>query len=121
MNSSMQRDVYHYFQQACRRTTQAGVHPKRYVQLDEAEAGFMIRLGASGCIDEVEYRCTTCVTLVALCEHVAENLRGVGLDRARELTAADILRLHPEIPYSRHSRAELATAAVHAAIDTLPI
>ena len=81
----------------------------------------MIRLGSSGCIDEIEYRCTTCVTLVALCEHVAEDLRGVGLDRARELTAADILKLHPEIPYSRHSRADLATAAVRAAIDTIPI
>ena len=117
----MQRDVYHYFQQACRRKFGSEIKPERFVELDDATAGFVIRVGHGGRIDAIDYRCTTCVTLVALCEHVAEDLRGVDLNRARSLTASGILELHPEIPFSRQSRAQLTTAAVHAAIDTLPI
>ena len=116
----MQRDVYSYFQQACRRKLHAEINPEHFVELDEAKAGFVVRIDDSGRIGEIEYRCTTCVTLVALCEHVAEDLRGVDLNKARTLTASDILHLHPEIPTSRRSRAQLATAAVHAAIAILP-
>jgi NifU-like protein involved in Fe-S cluster formation len=117
----MQRDVYHYFQQACRRKLESHYEPLRFVKDGDATAGFAIRLGDQGSIEEVQYRCTTCMTLIALCEHVAEEIRGATPDRARELTAAGILRRHPEIPVSRHSRAILATAAVHAALETLPI
>ena len=116
----MQRDVYHYFQQACRRKLQSQLEPKRFVQDGDATAGFAVRIGPRGCIDDVEYRCTTCMTLIALCEHVAEEVRGVTPDRARNLTAAGILDCHPEIPSSRRSRALLATAAIQAALDNLP-
>jgi hypothetical protein len=66
----------------------------------------------------VEYRCTTCMTLIALCEHAAEQIRGVTPDRARNLTADEILVFHPEIPSSRRSRANLAIAAIRASLDT---
>ena len=117
---SMPRDVYHYFQQACRRKLQSHFEPQRLVKDGDATAGFAIRLGDHGSIEDVQYRCTTCMTLIALCEHVAEEIRGATPDHARKLTAAGILQSHPEIPSSRRSRAFLATAAFHAALDTLP-
>ncbi|HYI96420.1 MAG TPA: iron-sulfur cluster assembly scaffold protein [Bryobacteraceae bacterium] len=117
----MQRDVYHYFQQACRRKLEPHFEPQAFVKDDDAIAGFAIRLSDHGAIEEVQYRCTTCMTLIALCEHAAEQIRGAKPDRARELTASGILGSHPEIPVSRRSRAILATSAVQAALDTLPI
>jgi NifU-like protein involved in Fe-S cluster formation len=117
----MRRDVYHYFQQACRRKLRPELTPLHFVEDDGASAGFTVWLGPLGRIDDIEYRCTTCMTLVALCEHTADELRGDTLDRARAFTAGDILRSHPEIPPGRHSRAHLAAAALHAALDNLPI
>jgi len=119
----MRRDVYHYFQQAYRRTLDPAVPPPlvaRQVVLDDAEASFAVRLGSDGRVASVVYRCTTCMTLLALCEHVAEELRGATLDQARSLCAEDLLRKHPEIPVSRQSRARLAVAAAQTAMENLP-
>lgn len=119
----MRRDVYHYFQQAYRRTLDPAAPLSLVavqVALDDAEAGFAVRLGSDGRVSSVDYRCTTCMTLLALCEHVAEELRGATLDEARSLRAEDLLRQHPEIPFSRQSRARLAVAAARTAMENLP-
>lgn len=71
---------------------------------------------SAGRLAKVGYRCATCVTLVALCEHIAELAAGQDLEQARTLTERDLIGLHPEIPPARHDRAALAVAAFHAAL-----
>jgi NifU-like protein involved in Fe-S cluster formation len=115
----MRRDVYHYFQQACRRRLQAVPSPLRPVTQGDAEAAFVLNVVGPGRIQSVEYRCTTCMTLVALCEHVAECLQGATVEEAKALTAEYILELHPEVPPNRHARAHLAIAAARAAMEEL--
>ena len=117
----MRRDVHYYFQKACRRQLQPLTEPMRVVADEDVQAGFEIRFGAAERIDTVDYRCSTCVTLVALCEHLAEELRDSTIEYARSLTAGQILAQHPEIPSSRGPRARLAVAAVHAALEKVSI
>jgi NifU-like protein involved in Fe-S cluster formation len=114
----MRRDVYYYFQKAYRRQLQQ-TSSFRFLADDDAQAAFVIRIAPPDKIAAVEYRCTTCMTLVAVCEHIAEELQGSTLARARTLTAENILQQHPEIPQSRHSRAHLAAAAARAALENL--
>ena len=114
----MRLDVYHYFQQACGRKVS---HPKptRWVSSEDATAGFTLMVGERGRIEAVEYRCTTCMTLVAMCEHVAEALRGTTVNEALQLSADELLQWHPEVPTVRHTRAHLAVAAAHAALKDI--
>ena len=114
----MRQDVYYYFQQACRREVSPEV-PQRWISEDDVTAGFRLRVGKAGRIDQADYRCTTCMTLVAMCEHAAESLRGATLDEARTRSAGDLLDRHPEVPPIRHSRAHLAVAAVQAALEDI--
>jgi hypothetical protein len=64
----------------------------------------------------VEYRATTCVTLVALCEQVAELAAGKRLDEATAISPDALLDLHPEIPESRRDRAKLVIQAFRSAL-----
>jgi NifU-like protein involved in Fe-S cluster formation len=114
----MRQDVYHYFQQACRREVTAVV-PQRWVCEDDVRAGFTLQVGETGRIEAADYRCTTCITLVAMCEHAAEALRGSTVAEARNFTAGELLNRHPEVPPTRHSRAHLAVAAVQAALEDI--
>jgi len=75
-----------------------------------------VQVGDRGRIEAVDYRCTTCMTLVAMCEHVAEALCGATVDEALKLSAGDLLHWHPEVPPVRHSRANLAIAAAQLAL-----
>lgn len=116
----MRHDVYHYFQQAYRRQLQPLSSPLRFIDEDGLQAAFSIGICGIGRIERVDYRCTTCMTLVALCEHVAEQLFGATLEEARTLDADQLLKLHPEIPVSRRCRARLALNAARAALETFP-
>ena len=116
----MRHDVYYYFQQAFRRKTPPA-KPQHWVSQDNATAGFRLELGKHGRIEAAEYRCTTCMTLVAMCEHVSEQLRGATLEQALSFSAADLLKRHPEVPPMRRSRAYLAVAAAHAALEGIQL
>jgi hypothetical protein len=116
----MRHDVYHYFQQACQRKLPPA-RPRQWVSQDNAVAGFLLEVGKHGRIETAEYRCTTCMTLVALCEHVAEQLRGATPEQACGFSAVELLRWHPEVPPMRRSRAYLAIAAAHAALEDIRI
>lgn len=67
-------------------------------------------------ISGVEYRCTTCATLVACCEALRLAAGGIRPAAALQLTAADLARLVPGIPGARRSRLAIAVRALHAAI-----
>jgi NifU-like protein involved in Fe-S cluster formation len=114
----MRRDVYHYFQQAYRRQLRPLSSPLRFIDQDGLQAAFAVSICDVGRIERVDYRCTTCMTLVALCEHVAEQFCGATLEEARSLCADQLLELHPEIPASRRCRAHLALNAARAALET---
>jgi hypothetical protein len=70
-------------------------------------------------LEIVNYRCSTCVTLVAFCEHLREMIKGTTLSDAMRVTAADLLSLHKEVPAERHGRAALAVQAMHSAVRRL--
>jgi hypothetical protein len=63
-----------------------------------------------------DYRCTTCVTLVGLCEALAEAAAGMSIVEAEALTADAILLAHPEVPPERQHSAEVAACAFQAAL-----
>jgi len=111
--------VFDYFQSAFRRLP---LHAEPAVRLgplvlgpDRLCAAFHVPHEA-GRIERVAYRCTSCATLVALCEHLSELASGRTLAEARRLDASALLALHPEIPAGRRDRSALAVAAFHAAL-----
>jgi NifU-like protein involved in Fe-S cluster formation len=112
------RTVYDYFQRANKRTFDRfnGISGAKCVDVEGNSAIFWLE-SADGRIVAAEYKCTTCCTLVALCEHLAEALTGVTFDDARQWTAEQLLALHPEIPPVRQDRAMLAVSAVQSALQ----
>ena len=115
----MRADVYHYFERACRRerTGRAEGQPGEKVVDDEGNSALFWLLVDRGSIRSADYRCTTCMALVGLCEHLREMVAGMPLERAAQMPAAELLRLHPEIPSYRRDRAELAVRALHSAVQ----
>ena len=110
--------VYDYFQHACRRDLEQlnGIAGEKCFDSDGNSAFFALEPSASGVIQSARYRCTTCFTLVALCERLAEELTGSSIADAALWTAERLLSLHPEIPAMRHDRAMLAVTAVQSAV-----
>ena len=113
----MAKGVYDYFTQALHRSRGplTGTVGDVVLGADGVQAVFALD-AAAGRIDAAAYRCTTCVTLVALCEHLAELVQGATPEQAATLRADDLLALHREVPESRSDRAWLAVAALHAAL-----
>lgn len=107
------RSICDYFQHACRRVPAGGggIAGEVVYGEDGACAQFFLEIDQGG-ITAATYKCTSCVTLIALCEHVAELVAG-GEDR---ITPERLLRLHPEIPPAKRERAALAVAALRAAM-----
>jgi NifU-like protein involved in Fe-S cluster formation len=65
---------------------------------------------------EVEYRSTTCATLLAVCEHLTDLIPGMTVTEALAYSSANLVALHPEIPAGRRARADLAVRALHASL-----
>lgn len=118
--TTARKSIYEYFQQAMRRPKDAASGTAGELQAGaEGNSAVFYLTAAGGRITKAEFRCTTCVTLVALCEHLAELAVGSSPDEARELNAGLMLQLHPEVPAPLQDRAGLACAALHAAITAL--
>jgi hypothetical protein len=109
-------DIYFYFQRACRRELHElhGVCGARCEDDDGNTAVFAIEAEGVN-ISRIGYRCTTCCTLVAVCEHLTDLLRGKPLSEAENYSGSDLLELHPEIAPSHRKRAALAAEAVRSA------
>lgn len=71
---------------------------------------------ADGRIVGIGFRATTCATLIAYCEYIAEIVPGFRLEIARELTAAQLVAAVPGVPALKHERAVLAIAAFRACL-----
>ena len=113
--------VYDYFQRAMRHTmaTPNGLCGELVASSDGNSALFYIE-AELGWITRASYRCTSCMTLVALCEHAAELVSGTRLQSAAAITGEALLALHPEIPVMRQDRANLAASALLSAILRQP-
>ncbi|MDX1979789.1 MAG: hypothetical protein SFV51_05950 [Bryobacteraceae bacterium] len=104
------------FQSALRRTKLPLENPgPAVVDEDGAMAVFSIRTSGD-MICWVEYRCTTCATLVACCEALRLAVGGITTGAALQLAAADLAALVPGVPEARWSRLSIAVRALHAAV-----
>ena len=109
--------TYDYFQRAFRRDTEAraGVAGSLIHGADGNCAVFWLDT-AQGMISSVHYRCTTCVTLLAFCEHLSELAIGMPIERAFQYHPDQLLALHPDVPQYRTDRAKLASEAFRSAV-----
>src|SRR5262245_13354401 len=62
------------------------------------------------------FRASSCATLIAYCEFIAELVPGSRLDIVAALTAADLVQAVPGVPALKRGRAVLAIAAFRAAL-----
>ena len=112
----MAATVYDYFQQALRRPS-SGVAAGPMVRDAEDNLAVFHVTHKDGRIAGATFRATTCVTLLALCEHLCHLAEGLTIKDAEAVDAGRLLALHPEIPPARHNRAELAVRAFHQALQ----
>ncbi|MEO8660712.1 MAG: hypothetical protein ABI693_19740 [Bryobacteraceae bacterium] len=111
----MAATVYDYFQQALRRPPSTVVAGPTVRDAEDNLAVFHVTL-KNGRIAGATFRATTCVTLLALCEHLCQIAPGLTTAEAEALNSTSLLALHPEIPPARRNRAELAVRAFHQAL-----
>ena len=113
----MQRSLYDYFSSAIRRPVPdlIGRSGDTVRSDDGTTAVFFIEIIGER-VAIVNYRCSTCVTLIGFCEHLSEMIKGWRVSEVIAFTAADLLALHREVPPERHNRADLAIQALHSAV-----
>jgi NifU-like protein involved in Fe-S cluster formation len=109
--------VSELFERGFRRNRAAPL-PIEGAQLADVEgnaARFSIDV-TEGKIAGVGFRATSCATLIAYCEFIAESVPGFRLEIARELTAANLVAAVPGVPALKRERAILAVAAFRATL-----
>jgi hypothetical protein len=107
--------IYDYFERACRRPL-APVAGEP-IRDDEGNcAAFSIGF-ADGRVATVSYRCTTCATLIALCEHLSELVTGLDAASVLRMKPEVLLVLHPEVPESKRAAAAIALKALQNALQ----
>jgi NifU-like protein involved in Fe-S cluster formation len=91
----------------------------RGMALTDAEgnrAEFSLEL-AAGRLAAIGFRATTCATLIAYSELIAETVPGFAIGIAREFSAADLIDALAGVPELKRARAALAISAFRAALD----
>ena len=79
-------------------------------------ARFSIAIAGSK-IEAVGFRATSCATLIAYGELIAETMPGRSLDLAAGLSARDLVGALPGVPPLKRDRAVLAVAAFRSALS----
>jgi NifU-like protein involved in Fe-S cluster formation len=64
----------------------------------------------------ISFRASSCATLIAYCEYLAEVTTGFRLDIANAFTPTSLVEALPGVPPLKRSRAVLAVAAFRAAL-----
>src|SRR5262245_60367871 len=83
-------------------------------------AGFSLDV-AGGRIRSVGFRSSSCATLIAYCELIAETVPGFTIEIARALSARELVAALPGVPAYKHERAVFAVAAFRAVLDFVPL
>jgi hypothetical protein len=109
--------ILDYFHRACQRRleTFTGVPGDQCFDPEGNSAQFWLQFDGERIV-RAQFRCTTCCTLVGLCEHASDLLTSTTLADAESGLARRLLVLHPEIPSMRHDRANLVSEAIRAAV-----
>jgi hypothetical protein len=98
-----------------RRTAPLPIEGARCSDADGNTACFSLDV-ADGTIAAVSFHASSCATLIAYCEYIAEAVPGARIDLARELTAANLIDGLTGVPPLKRDRAVLAVAAFRAAL-----
>jgi len=109
------------FERGFRRLRDAPLSIEGEVHRDPA--GNFVRFSldvADGRIKSVGFRSSSCATLIAYCELIAESVPGSRCDIAGVLTSKEIIETLPGVPPYKHDRAVLAVAALRAALNVIP-
>ena len=75
---------------------------------------------ADGRIRAVGFRSSSCATLIAYCELIAETVPGFRREIADALTANELIESLPGVPAYKQDRAALALAAFRVALERIP-
>jgi NifU-like protein involved in Fe-S cluster formation len=67
-------------------------------------------------ISGVQYRSSTCATLLAYCEVACDLIAGMSREELSALSATDLQAMLPEVPAARRSRSELVVRAIRSAL-----
>jgi len=78
-------------------------------------ARFSLRIEA-GRVAGVGFRVSSCATLIAYCELIAETAPGQRRELAAEMSPRDLVEALPGVPRLKHERAGLAIAALRSAL-----
>jgi len=78
-------------------------------------ARFSLALNQSK-LSELRFRVSSCTTLIAYCEALAELLHGRDAGLAAQFTPRELVAALPGVPALKQSRAVLAVAALRAAL-----
>jgi hypothetical protein len=71
---------------------------------------------ADGTVRRVSFKVTTCITLVAYAEALAERVTGISLRDAIRVTPSDLVKSLSGVPSSKQDRAVLAIRALQGVI-----
>jgi NifU-like protein involved in Fe-S cluster formation len=89
-----------------------------YADAEGNRAQFSIET-ADGRVAAVGFQATTCATLIAYGELIAETAPGLRLDMAAGLTARDLIDALPGVPPLKRERALLAVVAFRSALANI--
>jgi hypothetical protein len=106
------RSVSDYLDRGLRRN-RAGLHQLRGAERRDRN-GLSACFSADACggtIRALGFKVSSCATLLAYSEMLAELAAGMSLAAAQELAAADLVAALPEVPPLKRDRAILAVAA----------
>ena len=105
------------FERGFRRNRAAplGIEGALRVDAEGNAARFSIEI-AGAKLAAVNFRATTCATLIVYCELVAELVPGMRAEMPEQLAARDLVEGLPGVPKLKHARAALAIEAFGAAL-----
>ncbi len=72
---------------------------------------------ADGRLAQIGFKASTCITLVAYCELIAELAAGRDIRQAARLSSAGLIAELPDVPPLKRDRAPLAIAAFRDALE----
>src|SRR5690349_14371947 len=97
------------------RTAPLPIEGAAFTDSDGNTARFSVDLKGET-ISSVSFRASSCATLIAYCEYLAEVTPGFDLDIATAFTATSLVEALPGVPALKRARAVLAIAAFRAAM-----
>jgi NifU-like protein involved in Fe-S cluster formation len=109
--------VSELFERGFRRNRAAplSVEGRPHTDAEGNTIAFSLELSGSR-IAAIGFRATTCATLIAYSELIAETVPGFGVEIARAFSAADLIDALDGVPPQKRARAALAIDAFHAAL-----